>query len=171
MNTLAAIMKSLLTLFLLLSMGKLFAQPNEKMKFELSDSYKKDSIQIENNVEFYKYSDKHTDSIDAVRFKIKITNIGNQPIPNFENVMGRSEFLKLFINGKDSYDMNIQNGIGSNKIQYIGKGESDVFETGFILGKNSGIYTYKNPIKLMWKYLGVNSQIVVVDIVSKKIME
>ena len=85
--------------------------------------------------------------------------------------MGRSEFLKLFINGKDSYDMNIQNGIGPNKIQYIGKGEGDIFETGWISGTNSGIYTYKKPIKLMWKYLGINSPIVFVDIVNKKMIE
>ena len=60
----------------------------KKWNLNLMIVTKKDSIHIENIVEFYKYSDKHTDSIDAVRFKIKIINLGNQPIPNFEKCNG-----------------------------------------------------------------------------------
>ena len=160
-------MKYLIVLLLILNVGQLFGQSNTTMAFELSDRYKKDSIQIENIVAFYKYPD--TDTTDAVSFTIKITNLGDQPIPNFENVLARSEFLKLFINGNDAHDMNIQNGIGPNTIKYLGKGESDTFETGWVLSKNSGAYRYDHPIKVMWQYLGINARVVVVDIVNKQI--
>lgn len=139
------------------------------MKFELNDSYKKDSILIENIVEFYKYSDENTEPIDAVRFKIKITNLGNLPIPNFENVSGRSQFLQLFYDNKNSYNMNITNGFGSIKIQYIKKGESDVFYTDWILSGDSD--KFKKPIKIMWNYLGIDSQTLLVDIENRKILK
>lgn len=139
---------------------------------ELSDTYKKDSILIENKVEFYSYSDERTAPTDAVKFIVKITNLGNQPIPNLMRVSNRSEHLKLYYNSTNSNDKGIGNGMeGDDWSWIIKKNESDTFESGYVLVENSGIFSFSNPISVRWNYMGIDSPVVVVDVLNRKIIE
>ncbi len=162
-------MKNAPILLLALYVGLVYGQSNKVMEFTIDETYKRDSIRIENVVEFYSYSDAETAPIDAVRLKVKITNLGNLPIPNLKRVGNRSRCLKLFVNNKNTDDPNITNGLEGNDWPVkLEKNESDTFQTGFILKSDSGILTYENPMSIKWNYIGMDSPTVVVDALKKK---
>jgi hypothetical protein len=151
------------------------AQTDNDPYANISEAYKRDSIKMENTIEFYKYSDHDTPATDAVRFKLTITNLGHQPIPNLMKVSNRTKHLKLFYNNKDSNDLNICNGTeADNSPSTLQKGESDTFETGYVFGlldDNSGIFLWGNPVTVLWKYLNYESSKETVDLKKKKILK
>lgn len=155
-----------------MQVGFCFGQTNEKIEFEISESYIKDSVLIENIVEFYSYSDDNTPPTDAIRVKIRVTNLGSQPIPNLMRVSNRSKYLQLYYNNINSNDLNIVNGLEGNDWPWtLSKGGNDTFESGYVLVANSGIFTYGNVVSVRWNYLGFDSPIVVVDIIKRRIIE
>ena len=119
----------------------------------LSDAYKRDSILIENDVEFY--IDDQSKEKNALRIKVKITNKGSQLIPNLMRASDRSNYIQLFYNGIDAHDMNLVNGIESELSPYfLGEGEFGTFETAVSLIEGSYLYKYGKHIEVKWMYLG-----------------
>lgn len=144
----------------------------EPIKFNISDAYKRDSILVDNTVEFYTYSDSVTRPIPSVRFNIKVTNLGSQPIPNLTRVTNRIEHLELYYNNKNSADLNISNEMeGDDWPWSIEKNESDTFNTGALIVKYTGLFYYGDTIKAKWVYMGIESKVKVVDLINRKVLE
>lgn len=136
----------------------------------VDENYIRDSVYIENIIEFYPYFDITKGKQDAVRFKVKITNLGHQPIPNLMRVSNRTKYLTLLYNGEDAHDLNIQNGMEVGDWPWLlQEGESDEFYTGYVLTKDAGIYTFDQPLNVTWKYMGVSSPTEIVDLKNKKV--
>lgn len=159
-------MKTLILITALLGSQFLLSQTTSSV----DQDYLTDSVHIENIVEFYSYYDIRKGSIDAVRFKIKITNLGTQPIPNLIRVSNRTKHLKLLYNGEDSNDLNIGNGTEVGDWPWLlAKDESDTFYSGYVLYPNAGIFQYDQPLNITWEYMGVSSSTQIVDLKHKKI--
>jgi hypothetical protein len=136
----------------------------------VDEAYLTDSVYIENIVEFYTYFDVIKGPQDAVRFKIQITNLGHQPIPNLIRVSNRIEYLDLLYNGEEVIDLNISNGIEVGDWPWVlTHGESDSFYSGYVLEPDSGIFLYEQPLNITWKYMGISSSTEIVDLRNKKV--
>lgn len=157
--------------FVILTLPLLSNGQNKAIKAASIDlQYLRDSVHIENIVEFYSYYDLKFNQKPAVRFKIKITNLGSQPIPNLNRVSNRVKFLKLYYNGEDSNDLNLGNGTEANDWPwFIEPGESEEFSTGYLLEKDAGIFNQAQPMNVTWEYMGIQSSTEIVDLVNRKI--
>lgn len=163
-------MKTLLFVFCIYLPFISIAQNKAVKAASVEQQYIPDSVLIENIVEFYTYRDFQFVSHDAVRFKVKITNLGSQPIPNLTRVSNRVKYLKLLYNGEDSSDLNIGNGMeGGDFLWFIKAGDSDEFFTSWVLDKNAGIFLQEQPLNLTWEYMGVQSSTEIVDLYAKRV--
>lgn len=136
----------------------------------LSDAYKRDSILIENHVEFYNHNESKEKN--AIRIQVKITNKGSQLIPNLMRASDRSNYIQLYYNETDAHDMNLVNGIESPISPYfLGEGESGTFETGALLVEGSFIYKYGKIVEVKWGYLGAYSPVVKADLDKREIVK
>lgn len=159
-------MKTFVLLIALIASPFLFGQNQSTVDQE----YLTDSVHIENIVEFYSYYDFNKGVVDAVKFKIVITNLGSQPIPNILRVSNRTKYLTLLYNGEDSYDLNIGNGTEAGDWPWLlYKNESDSFYTGYVLYPDAGIFQYDQPLNVTWKYMDVSSTTEIVDLKHKKV--
>lgn len=160
-------MKTSWLFFLTLWMLPAFGQTTTSMSFSIDTTYQRDSIRLDNTVKFVSLQD----GTELVQFHIKVTNLGHQSIPNFACVTARSAFLKLLVNGEDVHDLNIMNGIGPTQVQWLDQGDSDVFTTAWELTDDAGVFAYRNPMSIQWRYLELLSSVVVVDLVEREIVE
>ena len=139
------------------------SQNQYHMTHQLDPIYLKDSIALDHQVTF----EQSGDGTKLVRFQIRVTNLGDQPIPSFRNVSDRSEFLQLLVNNQNTFDMNITNGIGPDHKHFLYKGESDTFSTAWTLEPPH----YTTPIAVTWQYFERRASTVMVDLVQRKIVE
>jgi len=156
-------MKYLYLLLALALSNNLIGQNNRLMTFELTEYYKENFIKIENTAEFFTYSDENTPPTLSINIKIKVTNMGDQAIPDL-CVTNRSKYLELWYNDKNSHNLSIMNGLEIPDARHtLLRGESDEFIAGFIFVENSGIETYGNPLRAQWIYMGIKSPVIVID--------
>jgi hypothetical protein len=96
-------------------------------------------IIVSSTVDFYKYEHRG-DSLDAVRFRVKIINHSKLPVPNL-SVSNRSKHLNLLINGKIDNPMTFYNGMEiPNDTNITAPGDTSEFETSWVFERNSGIW-------------------------------
>lgn len=161
-------------LLALLFFGNLSAQLPMTMTEGLDLAYQQDSILLENSVEFHIPTDRDGGEMYMVRFKIKVTNLGDRPIPNLMRVSNRSLCLQIWYNGKQGSDLSFHNGLeGPDMPRVLGKGESDTWASGWSLRKDSGIFIQAGGhiVDVKWKYLDVFSDEIRVDLKAHKVIE
>lgn len=160
-------MKNLICIMLIHSSTLFWGQSNRP---SVSEDYLTDSVHRENIVEFYTDYDMNFHPHDAVRFKVKITNLGSKPLPNLIRVSNRSQYLKLLYNGEDSHDLGLSNGMEAGDWPWsIAPGESDEFQSAWVLDKHTGLFLYEQPLNVTWEYMGVSSSTEIVDLRNKKV--
>ncbi len=163
-------MKTLILIALLSLSCFCFSQNKAEKAAGIDQQYLLDSVYIENIVEFYTHYDISFKGHDAVRFKVKITNLGSQPIPNLIRVSNRIKFLTLMYNGEDALNLSIGNSIESGDWPwFIEAGESDEFYTSYVLDKDSRLFLYDQPLNVTWKYMGVQSSTEIIDLINKRV--
>ncbi|CAG5080360.1 hypothetical protein [Parvicella tangerina] len=163
-------MKPILLLLSIFSTIFLLAQNKAEKASTVSIDYLRDSVKIENEVSFYTYTNRQLESCDAVKFTVKITNLGSQPIPNLIRVSNRSKYLKLLYNGEDSNNLSLYNGTEATDWPwFIEAGDDDEFSASYVLFPDSGILLYSQPLNITWQYMGIFSSTEMVDLVNKRI--
>lgn len=133
-------------------------------------SAQSDSIVVENIVNFYVYNDENYPNTDAINFILKVTNNSEKPIPDL-GATSRSQYVNFFINGKIDNPLSLFNGTESvYGDKTIAIGESQTFDSGWILSKNSGIIQkYGYEFTVQWEYMNVKTKIVKVNLKNKTI--
>jgi hypothetical protein len=126
-------------------------------------------VTLENNAEFYIYSQNDTSTTYAVRYTITVTNNGTQPIPNLM-VSQRSIHLKLFYNNEDANELGIHNGLEPEYAPIaLLQGQSATHESGYTLGPDSGLLMRGSIIKVHWTYMGKKSNSILLNLKEQTI--
>jgi len=129
----------------------------------------KDSIVVEHKAVFtrFKYHDQKEEQ-DAVQFTLTIKNNSSHLIPDIQTARYRQTGgLKIYINGYDAMQMSLSNGLFGDPIS-LKKGESDSWPLEEqIAGPNA--VQYGDVFTFQWKYMGIESAIIQVDIKNRTI--
>jgi hypothetical protein len=146
-------------------------QPEKLFTKTLSTSISKDSVKVENLVTFSSYEDDH------VIFTLRITNLGSRLIPalnphNNSFLISREPYVHL----TEFYKNDILGGLGIyNGTAYprstINRGGVSETSEGSTLTKDSGIRMNGDTITIQWKYMGILSEKVTVDLKNQKVIK
>ena len=131
-----------------------------------SQIQKKESFFVDNFIEFYQYQEVDKPTVYATKFILKVTNMGNEPIPDLRRVHNLSKHVIFYINGKpyDPMSFNIQSWIdGSNPSETIGLNSYDRYELD--LGSNNKlIASYGNEFTVQWEYMHIKSSVIKINL-------
>lgn len=147
-----------------------FVKSNEEFDEICKTTFSKDSVKIENIVEFYPDKDN-----TLITFTLRITNLTDRFIPALTpNNNGRffnketGELLTEFIVNDESRGLSIYNGI-SQKNETLNKGGVSKISESYLLTESSNFDS--DIITIQWKYKGILSKKVIVDLVKQKVIE
>ncbi len=149
-------------------------QPEKLFKETIAAPLSKDSVKIENIVEFYTYEDDHTSPTPSVRFTLRVTNLSDRLIPaltpsNNSIYFNKKESITEFYMNDGLGGLSIYNGMGFER-ELINKGNVTETAEGSTLTKDSGILMKGDTITVQWKYMGILSEKVTVDLKNKRIL-
>jgi hypothetical protein len=131
-------------------------------------SISKDSVKVECSVQFFTYDDDYGDQHikePAINLILTVTNNGTKPIPDL-GVSNRSEYVNLYIDGKNANPVSMYNGteaIGPHLIQKNGK---DSY-AWWIFEKEA----YGATFTVQWEYMGVLSNKMKVTVAGRTAVE
>ena len=139
-------------------------------------NYFLDSIKIENIVEFYTYEDDSIPSSSAVRFFLRVTNLSNRFIPALNpsnngitlNADPYQSVTEFYVN-EQRRGLSIYNGIAF-EYEVINKNNVSETQEGWVLDPNSAIMQNENIISIQWKYMGLTSEVIKVDLKNKRVL-
>ena len=123
------------------------------------------NITVSNRVTFHVEHTTNGD-VDVMGFLVTVVNNGDEPIPDLrpDNMV---RYSKIYIDGSPSPPFGCYNGPGSDRItNTLSKGESDSFGWGQWMTSRD---TNPPVITVQWNYLGVKSDILMVDRVNKTV--
>jgi len=149
-----------------------FIQTKEKFAKICNNPLSKDSVRIENIVKFYNYKDT-----PYIRYTLQVTNLSNKFIPALNphnnshlfNKKTDENVTEFYING-ESRGMSIYNGV-SYKNETLNKGGVSKTSESHSLAENSGVYLNGYTITIQWKYMGVLSEKVTINLKKQVIIE
>lgn len=155
-------------------------QSEENFQKIITAPIPKDSLKLENIIEFSTYEDDSTPQTPSVRFVLRITNLSNRFIPalssinnglyiNDKKTNGVEQVTEFYKNG-ESRGHAIYNGLGYEN-ETINKGGVSETAEGSLLTKDAGIRMNGDTITIQWKYMGVLSEKITVDLKNKKILK
>lgn len=125
----------------------------------------KDSVLIENKVEFFiydgPYGQKQNVKEPAIRFILTIKNLGTKPIPDID-VTNRSKYVNLYINDSISNPVSMYNGTEEKGPHLLKKNESDSY-TWWLFEKDA----YSKSYTVQWQYQELLSKKVKVNMIKK----
>jgi len=125
-----------------------------------------DSVKLENSAEFSEYKFDTTNKEESVDFTLKVTNLGKTQIPTIQTARWKSG-LQIIINGNNEMGMSLAN-MSHGGDEALQKDATDTWTLPFqISGENK--VNYGNPFTFQWVYMNINSPVLQVDIVKKKI--
>ena len=121
---------------------------------EKSESTEVNSIIVENIVNFDRYDGGNDKSPqDTVEFILKVTNLGEDPIPDL-GVANRSKYVNFYINDKIDNPISLYNGTEPQEgYKLILKNKSATFATGWVIPNSGLINTYGDEFTVQWQYL------------------
>ena len=122
-------------------------------------------ISVSNNVSF-RVEHTSNGTVDVIGFQVTVVNNGEEPIPDLRP-KHMSMYSEIYIDGQPSPPFGFYNGPGSDRATYtLSKGESDSFGWGQYMTARD---TNPPVITVQWGYLGVKSDILMVDRVNKTV--
>jgi hypothetical protein len=133
----------------------------------ISSPINPDSVLVKNQGVFSrcKYQGDQYKLEDAVKFTLTVTNIGKVKIPNIQS--SRAKDLHVFINGVEDLEIMITNFASNPSANNtIAPGLKDSFYLELqITGKYA--INYGNEFTFQWEYMGIKSNIVKVNLLTK----